>query len=217
MLTPSLDSFAEERAILAALRGEEEIERAWPRLEEIYYFTEARWWDYVKKLHNTPIRYVAIGEAPPWSAVGHPLYILDPDSADTRYRGALRFAFRCAKNDPVPQVLDRLAESGLLWLDSIPFALEYTSAQRRKSKYRALVWLTLQNYVLPKVAACSLKFAASAKIAFALRLNAEAIFRNARQLLIGGHKFHLSESLIVADASGYPNGPRMREVFGLGV
>jgi hypothetical protein len=214
-MTPKLDSFSEERAALAALRDRVGIERDWSRLEEIYDFTEAHWWEYVKKLQNRSIRYVAIGEAPPWVNMGHPQYVLDPNSRGTPYIHALRSAFQCPKDYSVAEALDYLAANDFLWLDSIPFALKYRSTDRKLSAYQALVRLTVQNYLVRKVDTANLKFALNAKITFVLRLNAEAIFKNIRRLLLGGHEFVLSEKLIAANGAGYPDGVRMRGIYDL--
>ena len=70
-----------ELAVLEALFGKEKVKRDLPRVKEIHEYTELKWNEYADQLRDRVVRYLLIGEAPPWSPEGIPQFLLDPKSS----------------------------------------------------------------------------------------------------------------------------------------
>ena len=138
-------SLPDEISVLKELFGVDQVEGKLRRLNEIHEYTEGKWRDYVAKLGQ--VNYLLIAEAPPWSATGVPQYVLDPASRSRALMRALQKVF-CLKTEgntlDASEALAEFARRGLLIVDSIPFAMDY-SKKRSSRKYDNLVRSTARR------------------------------------------------------------------------
>jgi hypothetical protein len=81
--------------------------------------------------------------------------------------------------------------------------------------YAELTRVSIETYLLPKIAASGLSVASDARVAFMLKLNAKAILKSFAWLPIGGQAFPISEDLIAATSSGYPGGDSLKSIYRL--
>jgi hypothetical protein len=212
----SLEAYASELAALVALFGQARVAQVLPRLKHIYEYTEARWYDYIAQLPGGIVRYLLIAEAPPWSETDPPTFALDPNAHRiSSLLGKLCRTFDCRGMSPADS-LHALAQRGFLLIDSIPFAMEYSSGQkRRNAHYDRLVQLSATTYLHPKIQASGLRWSPDLRIAFSLGLNALSILKTVTHLRAAETLYPLSSHMIVADRSGYPNSDLMKAAFGL--
>jgi hypothetical protein len=56
-----------ELKFLRELFGDDIVEARLPRLESIYFFVKSAWEEQVDSLTAKAVKYLLIGEAPPWS------------------------------------------------------------------------------------------------------------------------------------------------------
>lgn len=216
-MTQAFESlYARELAALTILFGEERVARDLQRVKEIYEYTEAKWREYVALLRGRRVRYLLIAEAPPWSPDGLPQYLLDPDSRPRTLMRALRGALPGCQTLSSSDCLQAFARQGFLLLDSIPFAMEYSSSHRSSGRYDDLVRLTLTSFLQRKIAASGLTWSPDLRIAFSLRLNALAIMRAITYLSIGSRAHPLSANMIAVSSSNYPDAARLRQAYSLG-
>jgi hypothetical protein len=204
-------------ASLEKLFGRQVIGRCLPRLNEIYEYTECLWLKYVEQLADTPVRYLLIAEAPPWSASGRPHFVLDLASTPRTLMRALRMAFLGdQRSGASPEiVLQELASRGFLLVDSLPFSMKYSSRQRQSDSYRELVARSVASYLQEKLNFAELDFAPDLRVAFSVRLNAEAILQASSVLCIRGRSIPLSRAMIATGSNNYPDAGRLRELFSL--
>jgi hypothetical protein len=83
-----------ELAVLEELFGKEKVKRDLPRVKEIHEYTESKWNEYADQLRDRVVRYLLIGEAPPWSPEGIPQFLLDPKS---RVRTLMQLCAKCSQ------------------------------------------------------------------------------------------------------------------------
>src|SRR6056297_412605 len=106
------------------------------QLYEIYQKTEDLWCRNLEKI-DTEIKYVLIGEAPPWTFCSSVSYFYEQPT------GPLISTVRKAFKDEMPknraETYDILARNGFLLVDSLPYSMPYTSRQRNSVPYRELV------------------------------------------------------------------------------
>jgi hypothetical protein len=208
--------FRKEFSVLAELFSDTQVRENLPRLNEIHGCAEARWREYVEQLPNGRVNYLLIAEAPPWSGAGAPpQYVLDPASHPRTLMRALRKAFSIPKQYDASRALKEFAQRGLLILDSIPFAMKY-SGKRSRVRYDSLVQLTAQSYLQEKLDSTSLSWSPCLRIAFSVHLNALAVMKALRhELSLGGRRFALSSKLIAVNGAGYPDGDKLRSIWGI--
>lgn len=157
------DRFQDELDPLRELFCPAHVNKVLPRLREIYDYTEEKWRAYAEQIPSGLVRYVLIAEAPPWSEKGPPPFWLDPDSGVRL--GALRYVFCQTRLGSYADVLEAAAERGFLLLESIPFAMKYTSSKRLSPRYGDLLKLTVKTYLQAKANASGL----SGRLTFVLR------------------------------------------------
>ncbi len=214
MNLPFEDKYRAEIQLLDDLYGAEVVARSLPRVKEIYEYTEAAWHEYVCSIGKTPIQYLLIAEAPPWSETGTPQYVLDPASKPRTFMAAIRGAFLGARSVSPTECLKVLAAEGFLVLDSTPFAMNY-SPKRSSKKYDRLIHSTASSYLQPKIHASNLEWSPNVRVAFAVARNARSILKSIGHLDLGGRRLALSESMIAVNGAGYPDAKKLRQIYGL--
>lgn len=206
--------FGVEIGLLRDLYGSETVEKNISRVEEIHAYTEGVWREYVRNLGRTPVRYLLIAEAPPWSESGRPEYVLDKLSKSRSFMAALRGGFLGARSASPVECLRVFAAEGFLVLDSIPFAMNY-SPKRSSKKYDRLISATTDTYLQAKIKSSNLEWSPDIRIAFAVARNARSILKSKNSLQLGGQEYPLSEQMIAVNGAGYPDAKKLREIFGL--
>ena len=102
-------------------------------------------------------------------------------------------------------------------VDSIPFAMKYTSLIRSSPTYSQLLGRTAITYMHAKLTSSSLSWSDDLRVAFSLRLNANGVMEALQHVLrLGEREYRLSEGMIATDASNYPQGHVLRDIFRLG-
>ena len=189
------------------------VDAALPRLREIYNYTEERWHEYAAEIPEGVVRYVLIAEAPPWSSDGTPQFLLDPESRSRLLLGALQRVFPQANSKSPADTLKVLAKHGFLLLNSIPFAMDYSS-KRSSPRYDDLLRLTARTYLQAKIDASPLTWSRKMRVAFAFKRNARAIIGACGgQLSFGGNLHTLSTEQIAANGAGYPDALKLRNLY----
>lgn len=214
------DDFPEGPRLLDALFGIENVDFA--RLDEIHAYTEDRWREYFSGIPGGRVRYLLIAEAPPWTKIGRPRYMLDPlmGPSRSRFLPAVCQAFfgdLVYRNWEARRKLSELAKRGFLLIDSIPFAMKYLSDQRRGPRYAALVQYTSNTYLQEKLAFPGLIWAKRIRVSFGAKLNALALMASLEnKLMLANRLYPLTTEMIAVDGSGQPNGTALRRIFALG-
>jgi hypothetical protein len=199
------DRFPEELAILSRLFGEVYLRARLPRLDTISEYTEQKWLEYVDRIPRRYVKYLLILEAPPGTDDDPPLYFLDPACRPRTLMNAVSPAFFGCQSADGKRTLDGLAQRGFLMVDSIPFSMKYTSSLRSRPAYSQLVGRTAKSYMLDKLTSSSLSWSDDLRIGFSLRLNANCVMAALQHTLpVGSREFHLSDAMVVTDASNYP-------------
>jgi hypothetical protein len=203
-----------ELAVLEALFGKEKVKRDLPRVKEIHEYTESKWNEYADQLRDRVVRYLLIGEAPPWSPEGIPQFLLDPKSRVRTLMQAFRKVFPTYEVQSCGDCLKTFAAHGFLLVDSIPFAMDY-STKRSSGRYDDLVRLTATSYLQQKIKSSALAWAPDIRIAFFVKRNARSILKAVEQLSIGGRWCPLSSQMIAVNDAGYPDADKLRDIYGL--
>lgn len=190
------------------------MDAAIPRLREIHDYTEAKWQAYADQIPGGVVRYLLIAEAPPWSDDGAPQFLLDPASRVRSFMGALRRVFPRASLGSSAETLKVLARHGFLLLDSIPFAMNYSS-KRSSPRYDDLIRLTAKTYLQAKIDASPLTWSPDFRVAFAVKRNAYAVISASDgQLSFGGQLHAVSTEQIAVNGAGYPDARKLRDLYG---
>lgn len=209
--------YPNEFEVLTSLFGTTDVHAKLNRLDEIFQYTEQKWNAYVRLLPDQCVKYLLIAEAPPWIEVGPPQYLLDPGSRPRSLMKAIRSAFCLNRSagDGSANLAD-LACGGFLLVDSTPFSMDYSAAQRRsRKKYRDLIGLTAKTYLAEKLKTGSLSWSHELRIAFAVKLNAAPIIDALQFLDLGGRRFLLSPDMIAVNGAGYLDAPKLRACYAL--
>jgi len=205
--------YRDELSALRALFSPSIVDAALPRIREIHEYTENAWHRYTEMLRHREVRYLLIAEAPPWSAEGTPQYMLDARSRFSTFIQAVSSAFMLRPSS-YADVLDALAERGFLLLDSIPFAMDYSS-KRGTKRYDDLVRLTATSYLKANLDDSSLSWSNDLRIAFGVKRNARALLRALPCLPLGGRDHPLSMEMVAVSGAGYPDAAQMRAIYRL--
>jgi hypothetical protein len=205
-----------ELTVLEALFGKEKLLRDLPRVREIHEYTELKWNEYADQLRDRVVHYLLIGEAPPWSPEGTPQFLLDPKSRVRTLMQALRKVFPTCELPSGGDHLKALAAHGSLLVDSIPFAMDYSS-KRSSRGYDDLVRLTATSYLQWKINSSALSWTPDIRIAFFVERNARSILKAVEQLSIGGRWCPLSSQMIAVNDAGYADADKLRIIYGLNV
>lgn len=203
--------------ILKELFGDEEVNSKLNRLNDIYKKTEGKWRENLKRLKDSPVKYLLIAEAPPWIEQGEVQYFYN--NFEGSWCRSIWQAFSPQKNkQPSPdECLEMLAKKGFLLIDTLPFAMKYTSAKRKKLKYKELIDKCREDFFMKKVNDQSIRYAEKVKLAFAFKLNAEAVIEALPQKLKlpENQGITINKLLIAADRSGFTSSTKLRNIFDL--
>ena len=214
------NTYEKELEILKDLFSKDYVSNKLDRIEEIYNTSEKFWEEQLTSLPEDGIKYLLIAEAPPWSPEGEVTYVYNPKS---KPRTLLRELCKAFLGEPLykeigtEETLKRLAAFGLIIIDSLPFAMNYKS-KRYSKKYSELLAHTVNSYMLKKINREDLKWSNDLKIAFAFKINGLTIInalKDGLSIQKLDKSFSLSENLIVANAAGYPDSKKLKEVFGI--
>lgn len=186
-----------------------------PRLDQIFRVTESAWERNVARLNGKPIQYLLIGEAAPWTQIGNqPRYFYETPSGPWVKR-ILKVFLKNPSSD-AETTLSNLADRGFLLVDTIPFALQYTSRIRRGPTYLQLL-LASRNYFLGKLQDPRLTWSTSLKVALAFRLNGiRTVDAYAGGIeLRSGLRLLFDENQIAVDGSNYTSTNKLRDIWAL--
>lgn len=207
---------------LKNLFGREYTEGKMGRLAEIYASTDAYWWRAVEKIPDRIVRYLLIGEAPPWSEPGPVVYAYNRDAPATGFLAAMYSAFfdgRGHDTIATETMISRLESRGMLLVDSLPFAMNYSNPNRRGRKaYRRLVERALDEYFYPTLSRAALSWSPNLRVALAVTLNARAIVGCCRgRLDLPGfyEPVAISESQAAVNEAHYLAANAIRKVYEL--
>ncbi|MFQ5759835.1 MAG: hypothetical protein ACE5HM_02560, partial [Acidiferrobacterales bacterium] len=168
------------------------------------------------------VRYLMICEAPPWHEEGGIVYVYNPDSRPkgrdpmTEIHKAFFPDERIAEGE-YGRALDKIANEGVLIVDSLPFAMDYGN-KRSEKEYSRLVKACVESYLEPKLQNAKIEWHGDSKIAFSLKKNAYEVMKSVgHSLTLGseGQEVGVTESNIGADGSGYPSAREIQRIFGL--
>lgn len=203
--------------ILQDLFSVERINLQDARLNEIYAHTEAMWQNYVHMIPGqTGVRYLLLAEAPPWSLVGDPQYVLNANTPPTTLMNAICRAFfgeLICQDISVNATLQLLAEKGFLIIDTLPFAMNY-STHRNNLSYARLVAESCNSYLQKKIDSPDLVWSNEVQIAFAFRINGRTVTHALNDnITLGNRNYRLDGTMIAANAAGYTDGNMLRDIF----
>lgn len=203
---------------LKQLFGESHIDQKIDRLEKIYTFCESKWDANLDRLSEIEIKYLIIAEAPPWTEGNIKyFYNIEENKEHIKHSVLLRSIWKAFfGNQHKERILDQLAQKGVLLVDTIPFAIKYTTTKRKKEGYADLVKLS-KSYLKEQLNNPKIRWSDNVKVAFAFKLNGEAVINSFPEgiVLPSGQNIFINENMIAADKSGFPNADKFREIFGL--
>ena len=184
------------------------------RLDEIFDVTEDAWKRNLSRLDGKAIQYLLIAEAAPWTDPGnHPRYFYE--TLDGAWVMRILRAF-CVDAREREDALRELANRGFLLVDTLPFALPYTTQMRRRPKYLQLLRVS-QDYFLHKICDERLQWSDDLRVALAFKWHGRRTIEACLGAinLSAGRQIPLNEQQIAADNSGYTSTPMLRERFAL--
>lgn len=189
-------------------------------LNSVYAVTEAKWEENVQRLveHNTHIKYLVIGEAAPETMAGEVSYFYN--NCHGNWCKALVDGIIPWQQVPAEteEKFRELARRQFLLADTMPFAINYSVANRRNKKaYKELVGMCANSYLRRKLFDQRLKWADEVKLAFGVKKNAMAMmeaFPNGFSLP-NGQIIKFSLDLVATTEANYPHAAQIRRVFGL--
>jgi hypothetical protein len=182
------------------------------RLNMIFKTCERKWQENLKRLDRIKIKYLLIAEAAPWTEEGEVRYFYN--TFDGNWVKRIWYAFyESAFPDNIEHGLRCLAKKQFLLIDSLPFAVKYSSYYRKKVLYSELVQCC-SDFIIEKMND-KIKWASDVKLALAFKLNGGAIikaFPNGLKLPTG-QIIKLSIDHIASDRSGYTNKMKLRKIW----
>lgn len=185
------------------------------RLIYIYNVCEERWQhNLIDRVKITPIKYLLIAEAPPWSNNGEVNYFYN--NFNGRWCESIYRAFYPSQKVPETETaLHNLAGFGYLLVDSLPLALKY--ARLRNSKFYNESIKIFKEWWIGKLFNAHLNWAKQVKVALAFRVNGRKIIEalNGNLKLPNGQTVHLTEENIASDEANYTNTEKLRRIFDL--
>ncbi len=214
----SIFDFHEEIELLKLLFNSSARDMVTPKLErlnEIFLIGEKSWEKNLERLRTKEVRYIVFSESAPWIKSGpirHFYHTFDGDLG----RKVWKAFFGSSKLGDIELGLQRLADRGFLMVDSLPFAMKYTTQIRKNPMYGELIkkW---SPFLLGKLNDPRIRWAKDVKVAFAFRLNGKKIMEAFPDgiRLPKNRLLPLDDCKIAADQSGYPNLEKIRKIFEL--
>lgn len=205
--------FEQNLPLLTKLFGEQNVKFRLNRLKEIFQSTESTWANNIERFKDKPVKYILIGEAPPWSETGIPRYFYNQiESKLHKSIWNTIFPLLSVPKD-CKNSYDMLADEGFLLIDTLPYSMDY-SGKRQKTAYSDLLYNSV-NWWTKKLENENLILAKNIKLAFAFRINGLKIIQslNYKLELRNGQIITLNENIIAADGSGYTSPQKLRTIF----
>ncbi|MFZ6006477.1 MAG: hypothetical protein ACOYU2_02335 [Nitrospirota bacterium] len=185
------------------------------RLNEIFQTCEEAWESNLKNFHNSEVKYLLIGEAPPWTEEGKDIRYFYK-TFDGNWVRRVWYAFppsQPPKNN-IDECLKQLAKEHFLLIDSLPFAMDYTT-KRNNRKYFDLV-KSCSDYLLSKLQNPKINWSENVKVALAFKLNGKALIEAfpCGISLPTGQVLNLKNKIAI-DGSNYTSSKKLRKIFGI--
>lgn len=184
------------------------------RLDLIHSTAETMWNQNLSRLTGIKIKYLLIGEAPPWTESGPVRYFYN--TCDGAWVNRIwKTFFDCRKPDNVEEALSNLADRGFLLIDSLPFA-ENFSGKRTGEGYQKLV-KSCSSILSEKINNDRIEWADNVRIGLAFKVNGRAVIESLPDgiRLPTAQLIEFSDKLICADGSGYTSPALLRSAFGI--
>lgn len=211
--------FPEQYKILSELFDPAEIESNHDRLNEIYLACDKAWKKNLIRLQNIEVKYLLIGEAAPWTIKDEIRYFYTTfdRGKDKRgnnkpinwIRGLWNVFYADSPPEDVDTCLNMLAKKQFLLVDSLPFAMQYTSKIRNTKSYTKLV-SSCSEYFLSKIN--KIRLSQDVKIAIAFKLNGKSLIEAsyAQEIKLPSNQV-LNCNMIAATRSGFPTCASLKE------
>jgi hypothetical protein len=199
---------------LVKLFGRGVVDIRYARLNEIFEVCDKAWMSNLNGFLSGEVKYILIGEAPPWTETGTPVSYFYSNLQDSWAGRIIKAFFTSRLSEDVPTLLCHLRCRGFLLLDSLPFAMNY-SGKRNSAAYRNLV-AVCADYMRHRLKQAEREISFNVKIALAFKVNGRCIIEAfSERLLINKKPYALGETLIAADESGYTSPIKLREIWGI--
>ena len=161
--------YPQEAAVMAKLCGFTYDGLLPAHLNTVYGVTEVKWEENVQRLvnNNTYIKYLVIGEAAPETLAGEVSYFYNNCHGSwckALVEGVIPWHRVPADTE---QKFEELARRQFLLADTMPFAINYSVANRRgKKEYKELVRMCANSYLRKKLFDPRLKWTDEVKVAY---------------------------------------------------
>ncbi len=177
----SFEEYAEKLFhLLAEIFGDDECQFKKERLKEIFEVSNNAWNKNLELLKGDEVEYLLVGEAPPWSSHGKVIYFYTTfdNSNGGRPITWIRGLWKSLIDEPpvsnVDENLKKLAKRKFLLIDSLPFAMPYTTKIRKTTEYKNLV-NQCGAYFLEKIENHNIQWSKSLKVAIAFDCHGKAL------------------------------------------
>jgi hypothetical protein len=124
------------------------------------------WLKQVKSFKGSSIKYILIGEAPPFS-VDDVAYVYNPVSKNTHWQTRILKAFGIDEKSK-EDAFAKLREEGFLLIDLFPYPAKFNKVHGRKA-YKELIDLSVEHYLPKLLQLLDDKLNKEVKIAFAMK------------------------------------------------
>lgn len=210
--------YPQEAAVMAKLCGFTYTGTLPAHLNAVYGVTEKKWEENVQRLvkNNTYIKYLVIGEAAPETLAGEVSYFYNNCHGiwcKALVEGVIPWHQVPADTE---QKFEELARRQFLLADTMPFAINYSVANRRgKKAYKELVKMCAKSYLRKKLFDPRLKWADDVKVAFGVKKNAMAMMEAFPYgfSLPNEQIVQFSLDLVATTEANYPHADQIRRVF----
>lgn len=206
--------FENNISLLEKVIGKNQVTEQINRLKYIFENTENCWSKNLDRFENQKIKYLLICEAPPYSETEIPIYFYN--QFDLNFNKIVWKTFFPNKKFPKnsEEYYQKLADAGFLLVDNLPFPIQYTSAQRKKSAYKKLL-LNSFEWFLQHLKQEKLKISKDVKIAFGFKLNAIQFIEltEGKLLLTEKREVLYNRDNICANDAGYPDSNKLSKIY----
>lgn len=189
-------------------------------LNRIYDVTELKWEENMQRLvrNNAEIKYLVIGEAAPETLSGEVSYFYN--NCHGNWCKAIVEGIIPREEVPidVEQKLEMLSQRQFLLVDTMPFAINYSIANRRGRKvYKELVASCANSYFCKKLFDPRLKWSEVVKVAFGVKKNAMAMIEAFPDgfSLPNGQIVQFDLEQVATTQANYPHADKLRNIFDL--
>lgn len=206
--------FDDNLHLLEKLFGKKEVLQKLNRLKFIYKNTEESWLRNLEYFENSEIRYILLCEAPPYSETLVPKYFYN--DIDQKFNTIIwnTFFHNIKKPTDIELNYKNLAEKGFLLIDTIPFAMQYSTQKHRdKDSYFQLITNSL-NWILEKLRNSKIKLSDDLKVAFGFKINAQKFIKATNGAIVLNEKHvKFDESNIGINKANYPDSKMLSNIY----